>query len=135
MKNLLPVFDHYCNTDISLTDLIGLGVAGLNLKAEDVTFAKAPGATGEGLDPTGAGRSLYIVDKYGRGTPEDPGLAAILNQYFRGEAETPVSADQMQLPDIQIPAGYALYPANVQGMAEVQGPEGGADVAVEPGAA
>ena len=135
VKNLLPVFDHYCNTDLSLNDMIGLGVAALNLKAEDVLFAKVPGATGDGLDPTGANRSLYIVDKYGRGTEEDPGLAALLNQYFRGEEEADVSADSMGLPDIQIPSGYALYPPNIQGMAEVQGPEGGSDVAVEPGAA
>lgn len=131
VMNLLPVFDHYCNTDISLKDMVGIGVAGLNLKAENVTFAKVPGATGEGLDPTGAGRSLYIIDLYGRGTPEDPGLASLLNQYYRAP-EQPVESGALGLPQIQIPGSYALYSPNVQQMADVQAPEGGVDVDVEP---
>ncbi len=131
VMNLLPVFDYYCNTDIPLGDLLSIGVSGLGLKAENVLFCKAPGATGNGLDPTGAGRSLYYIDLYGRGTEEDPGLAALLNQYFR-DAEKPVPADEMLLPHIRIPEGTALYPPNVQMMAGVQEGEGGAQVDVEP---
>lgn len=130
VAKLMPVFDHYCNTDIGLNDLVGLGVAALSLKPENVLFCKVPGATGPELDPTGSGRSLYFVDLYGRGTQQDPGLAALLNQYFRAP-ESPVPAQELLLPQLQIPGGYALYPPNVQGMAEVQAPEG-QDVDVEP---
>ena len=129
--HLLPVFEHYCNTDIKLNDIFDLCVSALKLNAENVLFCKIPGATGDGLDPTGAGRSLYIVDKYGRGTPEDPGAAALLNQYFRTYTD-PVPAEELGLPDIHIPEGYTLYPPNVQVMTDVQAPEGGADVDVEP---
>ncbi len=135
VANLFPVFDHYCNTDLSLSDMIGLGVAALNLKAEEVLFAKVPGATDTALDPTGAGRSMYFVDRFGRptaeGEEEAPGLAKLLNDYFRGEEGQAVSAEELQWPDVNLD-GYALYPPNVQGMAEVQTPEGGADVDVEP---
>lgn len=131
VMNLLPVFDHYCNTNLSLTDMVSIGVSALNLKAENVLFCKVPGATGERLDPTGQGRSLYIIDLFGRGTEEEPGLANLLNQHFR-DPEHPVPAAELGLPQIQIPAAYPLYPPNVQIMAGVQDPEGGADVDVEP---
>ena len=127
VMNLLPVFEHYCNTDISLSDMIGIGVAGLNLQAENVTFCKAPGTTGD-LDPTGQGRSLYYIDLHGRGTEEDPGLINLLNTYF---PEKYNDNGQLTLPDMAIPSDMALYPPNVQGMAEVQAPEGGGDVDVE----
>ena len=129
LVNLMPVFAHYCNTDLSLTDLIDLAFSCLSLTAQDVMFCKVPGATGPQLDPTGAGRANYIIDLYGRGTADEPGLANLLNTYFRQPGEE-VAAAQMQLPQIQIPAGYALYPPNVQTMGAVQEPEGGADVDV-----
>ncbi len=127
IMNLLPVFESYCNTDIPLSDMMSLAVSALNLQPENVMFCKAPGAT---ADLDGSGRSMYYIDLYGRGTQEDPGLANLLNQYFR-EAEHPVPAEELGLPQIQIPSNIALYPPNVQGMSEVQEPEGGADVNVE----
>ncbi|MDL2219672.1 LCP family protein [Ruminococcaceae bacterium OttesenSCG-928-O06] len=129
--NLLPVFDYYCNTDMDFdSDMVALAVAALNLKSENVVFCKAPGATGMD-DPGGRGRSLYILDLYGRGTEQDPGLAWILNQYFR-DPEKPVPAEELLLPQVRIPDSVPLYPPNIQSMAEVQGPEGGSDVDVEP---
>ncbi|MDL2294487.1 LCP family protein [Ruminococcaceae bacterium OttesenSCG-928-D13] len=131
ISNLLPVFKAYCNSDIGLGDMIGIAIAGLNLDAENVLFCKAPGATGEGLDPTGQNRNNYYLDLYGRGTEDAPGLASLLDQYFRAEGDS-VSADELLLPKINIPASYALYPPNVQMMGSVQEVEGGADVDVEP---
>lgn len=128
---LLPVFEHYCNTDIGLTDIFDLCMSALNLQAENVMFCKVPGTTGPELDPTGAGRSLYFIDVYGRGTEEDPGTAALLNQYFRTYGN-PVPAEELGLPDIHIPENYTLYPPNIQIMSDVQAPEGGAEVDVEP---
>lgn len=127
---LLPVFDYYCNTDIQVNDLLGIANAALNLKAENVMLCKVPGATGPELDPTGSNRSMYFIDGYGRGTEEEPGLANLLNQYFRDDGET-VDASQLGLP-LKIPAGYTLYSPNVQRMGDVQQEEGGADVDVEP---
>lgn len=132
INNLLPVIAHYCSTDLRADgDLIRLAISALGLSAENVVFCKAPGATGEGLDPTGQGRSNYYLDLYGRGTEEDPGLARLLNQYFR-DPESPVEADALGLPKIKIPEGTALYPPNVQIMSSVQEGEGGAEVDVEP---
>ncbi|MDL2327742.1 LCP family protein [Ruminococcaceae bacterium OttesenSCG-928-A11] len=131
IMNLLPVFRAYCNTDIQLGDMISIGVSGLNLSAENVLFCKAPGATGDGLDPTGQNRNNYYLDLYGRGTEADPGLAALLNQYFRAEGDA-VPAGELLLPQINIPQSYALYPPNIQIMGEVQAAEGGTDVDVEP---
>lgn len=128
---LLPVFEHYCNTDIGLTDIFDIAYTALQLTPENVMFCKVPGTTGPELDPTGAGRSLYFVDKYGLGTEEDPGAAALLNQYFRTYGE-PVSANELELPEVPIPYGYTLYPPNVQIMGQVQEGEGGAEVDVEP---
>ncbi|NLW79300.1 MAG: LCP family protein [Ruminococcaceae bacterium] len=130
--NLLPVFEHYCNTDIGLTDIFDIAYSALNLTPDRVLFCKAPGTTG--MDPGNKGRSLYLIDLYGRGTDEDPGLATLLNTYFR-DADRPVAASALGLPQVQIPSGYTLYPPNVQVMSEVQEPEGGADVDVEPQAA
>ncbi len=128
--HLLPVFEHYCNTDIGLKDIFDLCFSALSLKSENVMFCKVPGATGKELDPTGAGRDMYIVDKYGRGTEADPGTAALLNQYFRSGGEVAVS--ELGLPDVTIPADWLLYSPNVQVMTSVQEGEGGADVDVEP---
>ncbi len=129
--NLLPVFDHYCSTDMDFnSDMVALAVSALSLSSENVMFCKVPGATGPELDPTGAERSLYIIDLYGRGTEQDPGLAHLLNTYFR-DPQSPVPAEELLLPQIRIPSGYALYPPNVQMMQEVQEPEGGSDVNVD----
>lgn len=129
---LLPVFEYYCNTDIGLRDLMDLARSGLNLTAENVVFCKVPGATGAELDPTGMGRSFYYVDVYGRGTPEDPGLASLLNDYFRTYGG-PVPAEELALPYVEITTDTALYSPNVQIMGQVQEGEGGAEVDVEPG--
>ena len=131
LVKLLPVFEHYCNTDIGMKDIFDLAYSGLNLQPENVLFCKAPGATNPGLDPTGQGRSLYFIDKYGRGTPEDPGVANLMNEYFRSYGN-PVPAEELGLPDIEIPEGTALYSPNVQVMSSVQEGEGGAEVDVEP---
>ncbi len=122
--NLMPVFAHYCNTSLQLNDLIDLAYSALNLTPENVMFCKAPGATGPALDPTGQNRSNYYIDLYGRGTEEDPGLAALLNEYFR-DPDAPVSAEELLLPQIRIPESYTLYPPNVQSMGAVQAPEDG----------
>lgn len=129
---LLPVFDYYCNTNIKLSDVASLGVSALNLEAENVLFCRLPGATGAGLDPTGAERDMFFVDRYGRGTEEDPGTAALLNQYFRTYGD-PVPAEALGIPQVTIPAGYTLYPPNVQRMGAIQEEEGGSDIQVEPG--
>ncbi|MGD9559112.1 MAG: LCP family protein [Oscillospiraceae bacterium] len=129
--NLLPVVEHYCNTDIALTDIFDLCFSALGLSAERVLFCKAPGATGPDMDPAGRGRSLYFIDVQGRGTEEDPGLAQLLNSYFRAP-DKPVAAEALGLPVVDIPAGATLYPPNVQVMTDVQAPEGGGDVDVEP---
>ncbi len=129
--NLLPVFEHYCSTDIGLTDIFDLAYTALNLQAENVLFCKVPGATDPALDPSGQGRSLYYVDVYGRGTEEEPGTANLLNQYFRSYGE-PVPAEELGLPNIDIPESTTLYSPNVQVMSSVQDEEGGADINVEP---
>lgn len=129
--NLLPVFEHYCNTDIPLTDIFDIAVSALKLTPESVMFCKIPGATGPQLDPTGRERSLYFIDVYGRGTEEEPGTANLLNQYFRTYGEQ-VSAEELGLPNITIPSNVTLYPPNVQFMGQVQEGEGGADIDVEP---
>ncbi len=129
--NLMPVFEHYCSTDIGLTDIFDLAFTALNLQAENVMFCKVPGATDPGLDPTGQGRSLYYVDIYGRGTAEEPGVANLLNQYFRTYTE-PVPAEALGLPNVTIPSNITLYSPNVQVMSSVQAEEGGADINVEP---
>ncbi len=128
---LLPVFEYYCNTDIGLKDIFDLAFTALKLQPENVLFCKIPGATDPGLDPSGAGRSLYFVDVAGRGTPEEPGAAALMNDYFRAYGK-PIPAEELGLPKVEIPAGVALYPPNVQVMSGVQEGEGGADVDVEP---
>lgn len=133
--NLMPVFQKYCNTDISTFDLYDLAFSALKLEAGNVMMCKVPGATSGAhwqADPTGAGRTLYIVDVWGRGTEKEPGVANLLNTYFRTYGE-PVGPDELNLPKIQIPAGVALYPPNVQRMQEIQETEGGPDVNVEPG--
>lgn len=131
IPGLLSVFHHYCNTDIPLNDLYSIAVSGLALTAEDVMFCKAPGATGDGLDPTGKNRNNYYLDLYGRGTEEEPGLANLLNWYFRPEGDG-IPAEELLLPQIQIPQSIPLYPPNVQVMSNVQEGEGGEDVDVEP---
>ncbi len=134
MVKLLPVFENYCNTDIGMKDIFDLGFSALKLQPENVLFCKVPGATDPGLDPTGQGRSLYFVDVYGRGTPEEPGAANLMNEYFRSYG-SPVPGEELGLPNITIPAGTPLYAPNVQVMSGVQEGEGGADVDVEPQAA
>lgn len=129
--NLLPVFKNYCNTDLDMGTILSLAVSALNLSAEDVLFCKAPGATGPELDPTGAGRSFYYLDIYGRGTVDEPGLAVLLNDYFRTYGDS-VPASELGLPNIKIPSSMALYSPNVQVMSSVQEEEGGADIDVEP---
>ncbi len=122
LVKLMPVFAHYCSTDLSLTDLIDLAFSCLSLTAENVLFCKAPGATGPQLDPTGANRSNYYLDLYGRGTEEEPGLANLLDTYFRPQGAG-VPPAQLMLPKLQIPAEVALYPPNVQSMGAVQNSE------------
>ncbi len=129
--NLLPVFEHYCSTDIGLTDIFDLAYTALNLQAENVMFCKVPGATDPSLDPSGQGRSLYYVDIYGRGTQEEPGTANLLNQYFRSYSD-PVPAEELGLPNVSIPSTTTLYSPNIQVMSSVQAEEGGADIDVEP---
>ncbi len=131
MVKLLPVFEHYCNTDIGMKDIFDLGFSAMKLESENVLFCKVPGATDPGLDPTGQGRSLYFVDVAGRGTPEEPGAASLMNEYFRSYG-SPVPAEELGLPNVNIPSNIALYPPNVQVMSSVQEGEGGADVDVEP---
>ncbi len=128
---LMPVFRQYCNTDIGMDDLISLAVAVKKLSPEKVMFCKVPGVTGPELDPTGQMRDLYFVDKYGRGTEEEPGVANLLNQYFRTYGE-PVPAAELMIPDVGIPDSYTLYPPNVQVMGQIQEEEGGTDIQVEP---
>ncbi|MFV0413419.1 MAG: LCP family protein [Oscillospiraceae bacterium] len=122
MRTLLPLFGEYCTTDFATIDLPRLALGAAKLKAEDVVFCKVPGATsaqGWAADPTGRGRSLYIVDVYGRGTEQEPGLAALLNQYFRtGAAAVPPEA--LGLPAVEIPQWVSLYPPNVQQLGAVQ---------------
>ncbi len=129
--NLMPVFEHYCSTDIGLNDIFDLAYTALNLQAENVLFCKVPGAKNPSLDPTGQGRSLYYVDIYGRGTEEDPGVANLMNQYFRTHAQ-PVPAEELGLPNVSIPSNIELYSPNLQVMSSVQAEEGGADINVEP---
>lgn len=133
---LMPSFEYYCNTDITTNDVLELANIALTLEPDGVMFCKVPGATSTAAwsaDPTGQGRSVYAVDVYGRGTEEDPGLANLLNQYFRTYGES-VSTEQMGGPKIQVPESVALYPPNVQFMSQVQEPEGGGEVDVAPGA-
>lgn len=133
--HLMPVFQAYCSTDISTFDLYDLALSALKLEPEGVMICKVPGATSGSnwqADPTGAGRTLYVTDVWGRGTEEEPGVANLLNKYFRTYGE-PVGPDALNLPKIEIPAGVALYPPNVQQMQEIQDAEGGAEINVEPG--
>ena len=74
---------------------------------------------------------MYFLDAYGRGTEEEPGVANLLNQYFRTFGE-PVSAGEFGIPNVAIPADVALYPPNVQVMKTIQEDEGGEGVDVEP---
>ncbi|MFV0413418.1 MAG: LCP family protein [Oscillospiraceae bacterium] len=128
---LIPTFQYFCSTDISMGDVASLGVSALKLDPANVLFCKVPGATGGELDPTGQGRDFYYIDVYGRGTAEEPGLAGLLNQYFRTYGEQ-VPADQLGLPSVSIPSSVTLYSPNVQMMGEVQAVEGGSDIDVEP---
>lgn len=132
--HLLPLVEAYCQTDIKTTDLYDLAYSAMNLSAENVLFCRVPGATSSGdwqADPTGAGKTYFIVDPYGRGTEEDPGVANLLNQYFRTYGE-PVPAEELNFPDVPIPSHVALYPAGVTQMASIQQEEGGSDIQVEP---
>lgn len=119
---LMPIFDYYCNTDIGLTTLGQLGVSALSLESENVLFCRVPGATSKTLDPTGSGRDMFFVDVYGRGTEAEPGIATLLNQYFR-EFGDPVPAAELNFPKVNIPSNVALYPPGVQTMGEVQAGE------------
>ncbi len=119
MVRMMPVFKTYCSTDIEAGDVLRLGMSAIRLKSESVLFCKVPGSTGAALDPSGRGRSLYIVDIYGRGTDEEPGTARLLNDYFRSHSAA-VPADELGLPPIQIPGNYTLYSPNIQKMGDVQ---------------
>lgn len=139
MMKLLPVFEYYCNTDLSMKDLFDLGFSALSLKSENIMMCKAPGATSAEEWSGGLGfpalqtpkNTYYVVDMFGRGTAEDPGVAELLNTYFRTYGE-PVPADQLGIPKVHIPGNVTLYSPNVQNMGGVQEGEGGADVNVEP---
>lgn len=125
---LLPVVEYYVTTDIKTSDLTSLAVSALKLEAESILLAKAPGATSvSGYD------GYYVIDIYGRGTEEEPGLANILNTYFRTYGEQ-VSADTLasgSMPYVNL-SGYTLYDAAIQRMGEIQETEGGSDIDVEP---
>lgn len=139
MMKLLPVFEHYCNTDIGMKDLFDLGFSALKLQPENIMMCKVPGATDAAGWSAGLGfpvletpkNTFYVVDIFGRGTEEEPGVANLLNTYFRTYGE-PVPADQLNIPKVHIPSGVSLYSPNVQNMGGVQEGEGGADVDVEP---
>lgn len=130
VAKLLPVFADHGSTDIDIATLISLGIKALNLQTENVMFCKVPGATDDGMSAQAGGSELYFVDANGRGTEEDPGLANLLNQYFRAFGQQ-YSAAELGVPNVAIPSNIALYPPNVQVMSAIQEEEGGADVNVE----
>lgn len=136
---LMPVFEHYCNTDIGMKSLINLAYSALNLNKDGIIMFKAPGATDADEWSSGLGfpaltttdNTFYVVDIYGRGTEEEPGVAALMNMYMRTYGEQ-VSADQLAIPPVHIPSSVTLYSPSVQNMGAVQEDEGGADIDVEP---
>ncbi len=149
VPGMLGVFDEYCRTDYSAGDLLNLALSVKGVGSENIIFCQVPGATsaaGWSADPAGYDRSVYFIDLYGRQVyeqpdasdpnddgmrtdPENPGLANLLNEYFRAQGSA-VSADELGPPDLAedkryIPEGVSLYPPNVQVMSEVN--EAGAD--------
>ncbi|MDL2324655.1 LCP family protein [Ruminococcaceae bacterium OttesenSCG-928-A16] len=139
MMKLLPVFEYYCNTDIGMGDLFDLGFSALGLQSENIMMCKVPGATSASEWSAGLGypalqtpeNTYYVVDVYGRGTEEEPGVAALLNTYFRTYGEQ-VPAENLGIPPVQIPGSVSLYSPTVQVMGSVFEGEGGADIDVEP---
>lgn len=136
---LLPVFEYYCNTDLGIKSMIDLAYSAMKLQPEDIVMFKAPGATSAADWSAGLGypalqtpnNTYYVVDIYGRGTEEEPGVAALLNQYMRSYGSA-VSADELGIPAVRIPSSVSLYSPSVQQMGEIQNNEGGADINVEP---
>lgn len=136
---LTPVFNMYCNTNFTVDELMSLGMSVLKLDASKVMFCKAPGANGvngEKEEWPGAvtgDPEHYIIDVYGRGTEEEPGLAQLLNLYFRAYDESaPYDASALGFPNISIPGHVPLYSPNIRFMDNVQEEEGGEDIDVEP---
>ena len=140
IQKLMPVFDLYCNTNFTVSELVSVAMSIYSIKAENIMMCKVPGATGGADKEAWPGAVTgdpehFVIDLYGRGTEEDPGLAWLLNTYFRHhDTNAPVSADQLGLPKIDIPGDITLYSPGIRFMDEVQEEEGGTDVDVEPDA-
>lgn len=146
LVSLLPSIESYINTDYSAVDLLGLAQALRGIPSENIVFCMAPGATTVlgvwNADPEGS-RSVYQLDWYGRqiwqpsddpenteggsmvADPENPGIANLLNQYFRADGSI-VTADELGPQDENdlayhrvIPENVTLYASNVQVMSGV----------------
>ncbi|MEG0178824.1 MAG: LCP family protein [Oscillospiraceae bacterium] len=101
IMKLMPCFMEYFNTDIPLTDCIGLAIKLLNIKNEDILMAKLPVyAAAEKFN----GNAIVV----GANEP----AAQLLNDYFRGEAESIATIGLADFPHKE-----ALYEADVQFMA------------------
>ncbi|WP_367925778.1 LCP family protein [uncultured Ruthenibacterium sp.] len=90
MVKLMPVFLQYVETDISPLDCAALGVAALNVPAENILMGRLP---------------VYGTQVKADGSNWVSGIAIqetadFLNEYFR-PADAPVSADEL---NIQLPA-------------------------------
>lgn len=133
---LLPIIKEHCLTDFETTDLFDLAFSALKLTPENIMFCLAPGATKTAewdTDPLHLDRYFYIIDLYGPQDGSQPGMAEILNTYFRTYGDE-VEIDDLKAPKIKIPSSVPLYPPNIQTMGQLYTDEGGSEIDVEPNA-
>lgn len=85
-----PGFIQYFNTDMSVADLLALANTAMNLEADKIGFARAPGGPVTRTDTvTGEAQSCYGINR--------ENMAELLNNYFRPYSD-PVPAEELGLP-------------------------------------
>lgn len=108
---LMPVVQKYVNTDISITDCMGLAIKFLKIPSSNIMMCRLPTFDGAELYN---GSSVQVADV--------DGTAALLNENFR-TADTQVDAASYTLADWA--HGDTPHEANVQWMNDVDAQGGG----------
>lgn len=110
---LMPVFTKFCNTDLSVTECMALGIDLLSIPNENIIVARVPTYQANSDYTPGSRPVNCAADR----------TATLLNQYFRAEGEI-VTVDMLNiyLHDANF---NALYDEAISSMADVTASEEG----------
>ncbi|MEG1075030.1 MAG: LCP family protein [Ruthenibacterium sp.] len=103
---LIPVYATKVNTDLSVDDLVGVGINMLSIKNENIMMCRLPVARGELYNT----HDVMVAAK--------PEIADLLNQYFR-PADAPVGAEGIKTAehptrDVVVEANVEWFGAHVE---------------------